>query len=355
MLRSLAIFAFMFCLAVPAMAQVNDENDPAPRNLTSAEQEAIFNQGIAAYDAGDYTRAFELWLPLARRDNMSAQRNVAHLLRRGQGVEQDEARAVYFYRRAAENGLVSAMVNLGAMLRAGQGVDEPQLEEAARWLFLASRAGDPRGQFILGVMAQRGEGMEVNEDLAVALFRMSGEQGLRDAHQRLADMGIQPRSIGDEPERAVPEPPASLGPLPELRQAIPDSAPVAVTQPQDDPPSLRLTSRPESQPNLELNTGRASTPSTQPAATEPAPAQAAVTTPVERPAPQPQPQRRTPEPQPVVADVAEGPPGPGGARPVTPPRNDNPAPVRRTPAPVPDEPEEEELEGDVLRLLGGTQ
>ena len=207
-----------FLIVSPVAAQIdtegNDLNSFGP--LTSAEQATLFEAGVQAYDDGDFAAAFHIWLPLAQNDNMSAQRNVAHLLRRGIGVEQDHERALYFYRRAADRGLVSAMVNLGSMLRAGQGVEEPQHREAAQWFYVAARAGDARAQYVLGVMAARGEGMEADRELAIRLFTAAAEQGLREARQRLAEAGIEPENIGDAPERAPTDAPSELRPLPDF-------------------------------------------------------------------------------------------------------------------------------------------
>lgn len=205
-LTSAALFA------LPARAQ-DDSLDDDFGPMTSAEQEALFDQGIAAYDAGDYARAFEIWLPLAQTGNMSAQRNVANMLRQGVGTEQDLPRAVYFYRRAAEAGLVNAMINLGAMLRAGDGVDRPDPEAAIQWFYTAARAGDPRAQYVLGVMAAKGEGIEQNRDTAEQLIRLAARQGLRNANLRLAEAGL-PLELLEDPTRSEFNLPPQLEPAP---------------------------------------------------------------------------------------------------------------------------------------------
>ncbi len=234
--RSIAPLAMIVLLALPAQAQFDDEDDDMDFGpLTSAEQEVIFDSGIAAYDAGDYALAFETWLPIAQTGNMAAQRNVAHMLRQGLGVEQDLTRAAYFYRRAAETGLVNAMINLASMLLKGEGMTGPNEREAARWFYEASLAGDPRAQYALGVMAARGMGIERNPDAAIELFRRAAAQGLRDAQLRLVEAGL-PLVEQVQPGQMQFNLPRELEPLPGESLAadlMPTVAPV--TEPGAEP------------------------------------------------------------------------------------------------------------------------
>ncbi len=327
-------------LTTPSFAQDPGDEDTVFGSMTSAEQAARFDQGVEAYDAGNFEQAFGIWLPLAQRGNMSAQRNVGHLLRRGLGVEQDHERAVYFYTRASEAGLVGAMVNLAAMLRAGQGVEEPQYRQAAQWLYVASRAGDPRAQYVLGVMAARGQGMEQNRDLAIELFRLAAEQGLREARERLAEAGIDPSNIGDEPERAEGDVPADLQPLPELGTP-PEVAQAAAVQ-----PTPTLTTR---QPQQALAQPLPQLRRTQSVVTpEPEVEPEPTPVPVVRQAAQPTAPPPTVQPvaqqavQPVVVD---GPPAPLVVQPAA--RRQQPEPELDETAPDADSP--------LGRLLGGTR
>jgi TPR repeat protein len=66
----------------------------------------------------------------------------------GQGVPQDDAEAVRWYRKAAGQGDPSAQYNLGLMYAAGQGVPQDYVE-AHMWLNLAASraAGDDQKKF----------------------------------------------------------------------------------------------------------------------------------------------------------------------------------------------------------------
>src|SRR5579883_1470466 len=84
-----------FLLAPPAFAR------------TGAEIAALFDSGVAAYDAGDYQKAFKIWWDL-RYEDIAAMRNLGMMLRKGQGVNKDPKQAEELFLRAAEAGLPTA-------------------------------------------------------------------------------------------------------------------------------------------------------------------------------------------------------------------------------------------------------
>src|SRR5262247_1536932 len=86
----------------------------------ASEKASRFDDGTAAYDAGDYASAYRIWSELASQDDLAAMRNTAQLLRQGKGVQRDPERAFRLYREAAEKGLVTAMANVGDMYLAGE-------------------------------------------------------------------------------------------------------------------------------------------------------------------------------------------------------------------------------------------
>jgi TPR repeat protein len=59
----------------------------------------------------------------------------------GRGVPQDDAQAVNWYRKAAEQGLAEAQYNLGLMYDNGRGVPQ-NYEKAYAWLSVAAAHGD---------------------------------------------------------------------------------------------------------------------------------------------------------------------------------------------------------------------
>ena len=128
---------------------------------------AGLDEGVAAYDRGDYAAALREWRPLAKQGNANTQYNLGIMYNNGRGVPQDFAEAVKWYRKAAEQGMAEAQVNLGVMYMYYNGHGVPQdLAEAVKWNRMAAEQGDAGAQYNLGVMYDNGQG--VPQDYAQA-------------------------------------------------------------------------------------------------------------------------------------------------------------------------------------------
>ena len=97
--------------------------------------------GYQSYLKGDYTAAYDEWLPLAELGDAEAQFNLGVLYDEGAGVARNLETAADWYRKAAEQGFIDAQTNLGIMYYHGLGV-ERDLETAAHWFRLAADQGD---------------------------------------------------------------------------------------------------------------------------------------------------------------------------------------------------------------------
>ncbi len=137
---------------------------------------ADFEAGVQAYDSGDYTTAYNEWLPLAAGGDPFAQRNLGHLYRLGLGVPQNFEVALNWYRRAAEQGLVRAEANLANMLLRGQGVNQSP-REAAQWFHRAAVAGHAISQFNIGQMYRKGLAVPQDNAKALAWFELAADAG----------------------------------------------------------------------------------------------------------------------------------------------------------------------------------
>ena len=67
----------------------------------------------------------------------------------GRGVEQDDEQAVFWYRKAAEQGDATAQCYLGCDVRSGHGVEQDD-EQAVFWYRKAAEQGDANAQYNLG-------------------------------------------------------------------------------------------------------------------------------------------------------------------------------------------------------------
>lgn len=174
----------------PMSVQKAERQQQAQIRSTSPE---IFEQGVAAYDAGDYSRAYELWLPLAKGRDLAAMRNVAHMLRLGLGVKADPQRALYFYEQAGEAGLGNAQLNAAFMHLGGNGI--PRNEEAAAdWFEKAARQGSATAQYNLAVMLERGMGRVKDPAQAQAYYNMAASEGHALAIDRVHLLAENPQS-----------------------------------------------------------------------------------------------------------------------------------------------------------------
>ena len=86
----------------------------------SLTSRADFDQGYAAYKKGDYKAAFAKFKPLAEQGNASAQTILGLIYYDGKGVPQDYQKAVYWYQKAAKQGITVAQANLGTMYALGE-------------------------------------------------------------------------------------------------------------------------------------------------------------------------------------------------------------------------------------------
>ena len=100
---------------------------------------APMEDGQAAYNQGDFKKAFELWRPLAEEGTARAQSNLGVLYENGKGVPADMNEALKWYRLAAEQGYAGAQNNLGLIYATGKGVmRDPVL--AYMWFDLAAQS-----------------------------------------------------------------------------------------------------------------------------------------------------------------------------------------------------------------------
>jgi len=113
-----------------------------------------FDNGQAAWTAGDYAVALREWQPLAKQGHAEAQRALGYMYEHGIGVEEDETKAVTLYRRAALQGSVEAQFRLGLMTAEGTGT--PQDYYAAHiWLNIAGANGYAKAHALRDLLSKK--------------------------------------------------------------------------------------------------------------------------------------------------------------------------------------------------------
>jgi TPR repeat protein len=119
------------------------DDSPAVAGPTPApEATGTFDEGVAAYDRGDYRTAADLWRPLAESGDAEAQFRLGELHRLGQGVPEDPATAGRWHLAAAEQGHPHSMYYVALMYYRGRGGDwEKDYVRAYVWFTLAAEKG----------------------------------------------------------------------------------------------------------------------------------------------------------------------------------------------------------------------
>jgi len=138
-------------------------------------------------DAQDFS--LEEIRPLAEQGNALAQYVLGNMYANGEGVPEDDAEAVRWYRLAAEQGDADAQYNLGIVYAFGYGVPEDDAEAVRWWRLAAEQANvaaeqaNAMAQFNLGNMYYNGEGVPEDYVLAYMWWNLAAAQGNEGAQE----------------------------------------------------------------------------------------------------------------------------------------------------------------------------
>ncbi|MDH3371029.1 MAG: sel1 repeat family protein, partial [Gammaproteobacteria bacterium] len=108
---------------------------PAPATSDNPAPVAVdkFKLGKKAYEADQYDRARDLWLPLAENGDIRAQYAIGRLYEKGRGVERNFETAISWYRKAAERGHADSEYRIAVGYAYGLGVARDEAEGLS-WL-----------------------------------------------------------------------------------------------------------------------------------------------------------------------------------------------------------------------------
>lgn len=146
-------------------------------------QEEPVKAGVEAYERGDYKTAVDRWRSAAINGNPDAQFNLGQAYKMGRGVPADLKQAEGWYRKAALQGHEEAEANYGLAL-----FENGKRAEAVEWLERGVARGNPRTQYVLGVMLFNGDAVTKDWIRAYALMVRASSTGLEAATRTLAQM-----------------------------------------------------------------------------------------------------------------------------------------------------------------------
>lgn len=98
-------------------------------------------EGLAAFESGDYPKAYRLLKPLADQGDPEAQCIIANLYHLGLGLERNISAAIQWYRHSAEQGYGIASNNLAGIFMTGEHNGVIDYAEAQRWYQKAREQG----------------------------------------------------------------------------------------------------------------------------------------------------------------------------------------------------------------------
>lgn len=121
----------------------------------------------------DLSEAHKYFLQSAKGDHPEAQYIVYTLFYEGLGVEADTTKAIRWLERAANSGVEDAMIELGDYY-----VEISEYSDAFEWYTNADSAGIPIAKYKLGLCYYYGYYVEMNNYLAIDLFRKAYNLGV---------------------------------------------------------------------------------------------------------------------------------------------------------------------------------
>jgi TPR repeat protein len=167
-LASLLCVALLSCwLAAPAAAA---------RLEVVPDSDTALVQGFAAYEAGDRTRARQLYSHAAGRGQRVAQFNLAVMLIGGEGGPADPVAGLEWLRKSAGGGFARAQYALGLLYESGDGVAR-SLADATAWFRKAAEQGYRDAQVSLATQYFLGRGAARDYAEAARWYERAAEQG----------------------------------------------------------------------------------------------------------------------------------------------------------------------------------
>jgi TPR repeat protein len=131
-----------------------------------------------------------------------AQEMIGSMYEMGEGVPQDYAQAMEWYKKAADQGDAGAQNFLGGMYQKGEGVPKDSAQ-ALQWYKKSADRGLDIAQESIGEMYETGEGVPQNYAQALEWYRKAGDQGNPVAQHKLGDMYLKGEGVERDPAQAL--------------------------------------------------------------------------------------------------------------------------------------------------------
>lgn len=163
-------------------------------------QEAL--RGLGVDWVNDDEDKYEQLYELAEEGSALAQANLGKLYYNGDGLDQDDEQAEFWFRKAAEQGNAVAQFALGGLYQMGRGLEQDN-EQAAVWFHKAADQDFATAQYSLAVMYANGLGVEQDDEQATVLISKAAELGDVSSQRELGGKYANGFGVEQDDERAV--------------------------------------------------------------------------------------------------------------------------------------------------------
>lgn len=151
----------------------------------------------------DKTLAAELFLKAADKGDEVAQYNIARYYRYGIAMDKDEAKALDYYTKSAQQGYITAIKELGDIFRYGSCGQERDIEKAIDWYEKAVKQSDEEAMIALANIYGDASHNLCNAEKAVSYYKMAAEKGNSTAAYRLGELYERGESLEKDIKKAV--------------------------------------------------------------------------------------------------------------------------------------------------------
>lgn len=158
-----------------------ETGDPRTQNKLGRN----YQNGIGV--SQNYKKAVYWYRKAADQGYADGQNNMGWMYQKGLGVKKDLGRALYWYRKAADQGYSIARYNVGTMYMKGTGIGKDPAR-AVTWFLNAADQGYDKAQNRIGKCYQLGTGVIQDYQKAVYWYRKAADQGYADGQNNMGWM-----------------------------------------------------------------------------------------------------------------------------------------------------------------------
>src|SRR6266550_3756399 len=160
------LFTVLFLLSAAVFRLPAQQNEADRKMLAEIRAGANKGDAKAQYELGraffsgtlgvakDEAEAVKWFRKAAEQNVADAQFSLGVCYANGQGVTKDDAEAVKWFRKAAEQNLADAQYNLGVCYDSGEGVAKDEVE-AYKWWLLAAGQGNDDAKYNMSILENK--------------------------------------------------------------------------------------------------------------------------------------------------------------------------------------------------------